>query len=157
MRVLLLSDSHGAVRRMQATIEREADCKTVFFLGDGLSDLEQVRKSFSDRNFVAVCGNMDLKSAYTSYDDFAYKYLEGHTIIATHGHRVSVRSTLTDYLAKAQGVLADIALYGHTHRQDRQMRAGVLFVNPGALCDGKYAVLTLTKTQADVAFCTCAF
>ncbi len=157
MRVLLISDSHGAVRRMQATIEREADCKTVFFLGDGLSDLARIRAGFPDRTFIAVRGNNDWETEYTSYDDFAYKYLEGHTVIATHGHRVSVRSTLTDYLEKAQGVLTDIALYGHTHRQDQQTRSGVLFVNPGALCDGKYAVLTLTKTQTDVAFCTCAF
>lgn len=157
MRVLLLSDSHGAVRRMQATIEREADCPVVFFLGDGLSDLERVRKAFPDRKFVAVRGNIDWETEYTSYDDFAYQYLEGHTIIATHGHRVSVRTSLMDYLKKAQGVLADIALYGHTHRQDQQIRAGVLFVNPGALCDGKYAVLTLNETQADVQFCRCAF
>lgn len=157
MRVLLLSDSHGAVRRMHSVIEQEADCKTVFFLGDGLADLEQVRNDFPDRSFVAVCGNMDLKSAYTSYDDFAYKYLEGHTIIATHGHRVAVRTTLTDYLQKAQGVMADLALYGHTHRKYAETRNGVLFVNPGALCDGSYAVLELTDTQTDVQFFRCAF
>jgi len=157
MRVLLLSDSHGAVRRMHSVIEQEADCKTVFFLGDGLADLEQVRNDFPDRIFVAVCGNMDLKSAYTSYDVFAYKYLEGHTIIATHGHRAAVRTTLTDYLQKAQGVMADLALYGHTHRKHAETRNGVLFVNPGALCDGSYAVLELTDTGTDVQFFRCAF
>ena len=155
MRVLVVSDSHGFAQRLLSVLEREADCKTVFFLGDGLSDLERVRNRFPDRKFTAVCGNNDWGSAYTSYDDFAYRYVEGHTIIATHGHRVSVRSTLTAYLAKAQGVRADIALYGHTHRQNRETKQGVLFVNPGALCNGEYAVLELTKTQADVSFCRC--
>ena len=157
MRVLVLSDSHGSARRMRAVLEKEADCGVVFFLGDGLNDLERVRKDFPDRTFVAVCGNNDWGSEYTSYDDFAYKYLEGHTIIATHGHRVAVRFTLTDLLAKAQGVMADVALYGHTHRQNTETRAGVLFVNPGALCDGKYAVLDLTETQTNVQFCQCTF
>ena len=157
MQVLLLSDSHGCVRRMRQVLEQEADCKTVFFLGDGLSDLERVRKKFCDRNFVAVRGNNDWDTEYTSYDDFAYKYLEGHTIIATHGHRVSVRTSLADYLKKAQGVMADLALFGHTHRKTAETRSGVLFVNPGALCDGSYAVLDLTDTQRDVRFCRCAF
>ena len=157
MRVLVLSDSHGSVRRMQAVLETEADCPVVFFLGDGLFDLEKVKAVFPNRKFVAVQGNCDRSAEYTSYDDFAYQYIEGHTIIATHGHRVAARYGLGDLLQKAQGVMADIALYGHTHRPNSETRAGVLFVNPGALCDGSYAILTLTKQQTDVAFRRCAF
>jgi len=156
MRVLLFSDSHGAYRRMLAVLEQEADCPVVFFLGDGLADLMKAKAAFPDRKFVAVRGNCDPPGEYTSYDDFAYQYLEGRTILATHGHRVSVRNGLGALLNKAAGVRADIALFGHTHRPQQETRAGVLFVNPGALCDGAYAVLTLTERQAEVSFCRCA-
>ena len=157
MRVLVLSDSHGAVRRMLAVLETEADCPVVFFLGDGLSDLEQAKAAFPARKFVAVRGNCDPPGEYTSYDDFAYQFLEGHTIVATHGHRAAVRFGLGELVQKAQGVRADVALFGHTHRPCRETRGGVLCVNPGALCDGAYAVLTLTRQQTDVSFRRCAF
>lgn len=156
MRVLVISDSHGSARRMQTVLETEADCPVVFFLGDGLSDLEKARAAFPARKFVAVRGNCDRTGEYTSYDDFAYQYIEGHTIIATHGHRAAVRNGLYDLLEKAKGVLADITLYGHTHCPRQETRNGVLFVNPGALCDGAYAVLTLTKQQTEVSFRRCS-
>ncbi len=157
MRVLLLSDSHGAVRRMLSVLQTEADCSVVFFLGDGLSDLEKAKEAFPARKYVAVQGNCDQTGEYTSYEDFAYQYLEGHTIIATHGHRVSARSGLGGLLQKAQGVRADVALFGHTHHPCSETRSGVRFVNPGALCDGSYAVMTLTKQQTEVSFRRCAF
>lgn len=157
MRVLVLSDSHGCAARLRSVLETEGDCPVVFFLGDGLSDLEKVKAAFPARKFVAVQGNCDRSGAYTSYDDFAYQYIEGHTIVATHGHRVAARYGLRDLLEKAKGVRADVALYGHTHRPWQETRDGVLFVNPGALCDGAYAILTLEKQQTDVAFRRCAF
>ena len=157
MRVLVLSDSHGHRRRMCRVLEQEADCPVVFFLGDGLSDLEKAKEAFPARKFVAVRGNCDPAGEYTSYDDFAYRFIEGHTIVATHGHRAAVRYGLHDLLEKAKGVRADLALYGHTHRPSQETRDGVLLVNPGALCDGAYAILTLTKQTADVTFRHCAF
>lgn len=151
MQILLLSDSHGHTHRLRRVLETQPDCKLVFFLGDGLRDLEQVKADFPDRAFVAVRGNNDWNAA-GSYDDFAYKYAKGHTLIATHGHRTAVRCTLRELAAKAQSVRADIALYGHTHQPHRETVDGVLCVNPGALCSGQYAVLHLTKEEIQVSF-----
>ena len=157
MRVLVLSDSHGCVQRLRRVLETEAECPVVFFLGDGLSDLGRVQDAFPARRFVAVCGNCDWQSDAPSAETFAYQYVDGHTILATHGHCVSVRRTLRVLAEKAKGVRADLALYGHTHRAAADTCEGVLCVNPGALCDGRYAVLTLTKQETDVSFCRCAF
>ena len=157
MRVLVLSDSHGHTQRMRRVLEAEADCPVVFFLGDGLSDLEKAKEAFPARKFVAVRGNCDRTGEYTSYDDFAYQYIEGHTIIATHGHRAAVRVSLRDLAEKAKSVRADVALYGHTHVPRREVRDGVLLLNPGALCDGAYAILTFSGQGTDVMFRRCAF
>lgn len=151
MKALLLSDSHGSTARLNAVLNSEADCPVVFFLGDGLRDLERVRPSFPDRTFVCVNGNNDW-NADGSYDDFAYKYLEGHTVIATHGHRVGVRYTLQDLAAKALAVRADVALYGHTHIPRQEFTGTVLCINPGALCEGSYAVADFGPKGVEVTF-----
>ena len=44
MNVLVLSDSHGAVHYLRRILETETECELVFFLGDGLSDIEKVNK-----------------------------------------------------------------------------------------------------------------
>lgn len=151
MKVLVLSDSHGQAVRLRTVLRREADCSLVFFLGDGLRELERVRPDFPERAFVCVNGNNDW-NANGSYDDFAYKFIEGHTVVATHGHRCAVRYSLQDLAQKALDVRADVALYGHTHIPRQDLTRGVLCVNPGALCDGCYAVLDFSKQNIEVTF-----
>lgn len=151
MKVLVLSDSHGYVKHLRAALQRESDCKLVFFLGDGLRDIAQVRAAFPECTWMCVRGNNDWDSG-TDVDDFAYKYIEGHTVIATHGHSVGVRTTLTPLAAKAADVRADVALYGHTHIPRQEYVGGVLCVNPGALYDGRYAVLDVSKKGVEVEF-----
>lgn len=151
MKALVLSDSHGRALNFSRAVEIEKDCKLVFFLGDGVRDFEQVKKDFPNREFIGVCGNNDFSC---ELDDFAYKYVEGNTIIACHGHTVSVKRSLLPLLEKAESVRANIALYGHTHRSDcfYDSYSKIYAINPGALCNGCYAVLTLEKGTFDVKF-----
>ena len=151
MKVLAVSDSHGSFRRLKTVLEQETDCALVFFLGDGLRDLERVRAGFPGKTFVCVNGNNDW-NAEGRYEDFAYKYVEGHTVVATHGHRCAVRHTLRDLAQKAAAVRADTALYGHTHVPRQEFVGDVLCVNPGALCDGRYAVLDFGSRGVEVTF-----
>ncbi len=156
MKVLALSDSHGFASHFAAVLEKEPDCKTVFFLGDGLGDLLQMKEIFPDRIFLAVRGNNDWERRFQAYDETAYKYIEGHTILATHGHRDGVRHTLTDLAVRTQAIRGDLALFGHTHKPTKQIvpGTGVLAVNPGALCNRQYAVLEITKADIAVNFKT---
>ncbi len=151
MKALVLSDSHGYSKNFFRALEAEKDCNLVFFLGDGFRDFEQVKQSFPNRSFVAVCGNNDFSC---NLEDFAYKHIEGNTIIACHGHTISVKRSLLPLLEKAQSVRANIALYGHTHRSDcfYDSYSGIYAINPGALCNGNYAVLNLEKGNFDVKF-----
>ena len=151
MKALVLSDSHGFSARLNGVLKNEADCPVVFFLGDGLRDLERVRTAFPEKTFLCCNGNNDWNAA-EHYDDFTYKYLEGHTVIATHGHRCFVRQGLQELAEKARAVRADVALYGHTHIARQEFVGGVLCVNPGALCDGRYAVLEFSAKGVEVTF-----
>ena len=175
MKALVVSDSHGSTANFSRALEREKDCPFVLFLGDGADDfaagrrdalLELPRKDCrrelplrghgrrrDQRPFDVPPGRGD-NDYFSTLEEFAYKYIEGNTLILCHGHTVGVKRSLYPLLEKAQGVRANVALYGHTHRSDvfYDSYAGIYAINPGALFNGNYAVLTLSKNGVDVEF-----
>ena len=151
MKVLVFSDSHGAAESVREMLRREEDCSVVFFLGDGIDEAERLRDTYKDKKFILVRGNNDW---YSQVDTEAYKYIEGVTLMACHGHKFNVRFSLRELLSSAQSVRANVALYGHTHKSGlyNDPVTGICAVNPGALCEGKYAVLTRERGGFDVDF-----
>ena len=148
MKVLVISDSHSHEQKVRAVIEKEKDCPFVFFLGDGLCDIEKCKDSFPDRRFIRVRGNNDIGFPDEYY---AYRFIEGNTVVATHGHMDSVRCSFHSLISRAVSVRANVVFYGHTHRADvyRDPGSGVVLINPGALVNGRYAVVTLDKNGVD--------
>ena len=151
MKVLVFSDSHGAAESVREMLRREEDCSVVFFLGDGIDEAERLRDTYKDKKFILVRGNNDW---YSQVETEAYKYIEGVTLMACHGHKFNVRFSLRELLSSAQSVRANVAVYGHTHKSGlyNDPVTGICAVNPGALCEGKYAVLTIERGGFDVDF-----
>lgn len=149
MKVILISDSHGFSNNIHSVLEKEAECKTVIFLGDGIQDIQKVMKWFPNHTFICVKGNNDF---YSFEDEIKYKCFNSYTVVITHGHNFSVRQSRRSLISHAQGVLANAALYGHTHKADNSVDelTGIRVVNPGALCDGRYAVLTFDGGEMQV-------
>ena len=144
MKILVISDSHGRKDLALRVIEKESDCKTVFFLGDGEREAVFLKENSKDRSFICVRGNNDYSS---SFEDIAYKHIDGVTFIACHGHRFDVRFSRRTLFYKAADVKAHIALYGHTHvpLTETDALSGVCAINPGALCNGNYCVIDINK------------
>ena len=153
MKVLVFSDSHGAVNYIDEMLFKEKDCQTVFFLGDGMSEVTRIMARYPERKFIVAKGNNDWHS---DADTEAYKYIGGVTIMACHGHIFNVRFSLRELLSSAQSVRANVALYGHTHKSAmyNDPVTGICAINPGALCDGKYCVMTIEKGSFDIDFKT---
>ena len=151
MKVLVFSDSHGASGLVQEMLNKEKDCPTVFFLGDGIDEAEKMKDRYRDKKFILVKGNNDW---YSQTDTEAYKYIDGLTIMSCHGHKFNVRFSLRSLIDSAESVRANIALYGHTHKSGmyNDPVTGICAINPGALCEGKYAVLTIEKGAFDIEF-----
>ena len=151
MKVLVFSDSHGAVTLAEEMLNKEKDCSVVFFLGDGMEEAEKMRERYKDKKFILVKGNNDW---YSQADTEAYKYIEGLTVMSCHGHLFNVRFALRSLLNAAESVRANIALYGHTHKSAmyNDPVTGICAINPGALCEGRYAVLTMEKGTFDIEF-----
>lgn len=144
MKVLVLSDSHGAVHFLRRILDTEPEAEIVFFLGDGLSDIEKIKPDYPKKKFICVKGNNDF---YYQENKEAYKHIDGVTIMACHGDAFRVRSTLRELINKTASVRGNLALYGHTHQRNlySDSATGIFAVNPGAVCDGRYCVLDIEK------------
>ena len=138
MKILILSDSHGAYPALIQAFEREKP-DYVLFLGDGSRDAERLFEKSGATPVCRVSGNCDLMD---DQPDTKLLDVAGIRIAMTHGHRFGVKSGLASYAMYAEKVGASVALYGHTHAANCERRGGVLLVNPGAAVNGKYAVLT---------------
>ena len=56
-KILVFSDSHGSSEYIIRMLDKEPECKTVFFLGDGINETENVIRMYPDRKFIIVRGN----------------------------------------------------------------------------------------------------
>lgn len=146
MKALVFSDSHGCAQRMYDAVLLHSEIDTVFFLGDGIRDIEEIEESFPEKKFITVCGNCDFQN---SANDVAYKYIEGNTIVATHGHKFDVKLTLSHLAQHVKSVLGNTALYGHTHKAEFHFDEinGIYFLNPGSIASGCYATVQFTKNE----------
>lgn len=142
MKLLLLSDSHGDFFACEEALRQNRDADWVIHLGDGEDDLDRVNTLFLDKRIARVRGNCSYGSIYREEQVIT---VEGRKLFLCHGHRLSVKSTLSLLSAKAASLDCAAALYGHTHIQHQEEENGVLLCNPGALRRGEYAVLFVTK------------
>ncbi len=147
MRILVMSDCHGSTRALETVLNRHEDIKKVFYLGDGVAQLDSVKQFYPEREFNAVSGNCDWD---TRYPALAVATVEGVKILYTHGHRLGVKYSTEHIYKTALENGAGLALYGHTHVSKLEYRDGIYIVNPGALRNSRdgfesYAIIDITS------------
>ena len=147
MRILVLSDCHGNRRALETVLDRHNDIKKVFYLGDGVEAVDEMKIFYPDKTFYIVSGNCDWNSAYPSYGEAV---IEGVKIIYTHGHRHNAKYGTERLYETARNVGATLVLYGHTHAAKEEYRDDVYIINPGALSgprEGRegYAVVDISS------------
>jgi putative phosphoesterase len=145
MRILVLSDCHGSLYKLQKAIEAQPDAKNVFYLGDGVSELEEIESLYPDRIFHKVKGNCDWGSDLPTQ---GIATVNGTKIFFTHGHKSFVKQSTAVLRSIAENLGAKIALYGHTHIANVEYENGIYCVNPGALSGSRngsesYAVIDI--------------
>ncbi len=154
MKLIVFSDSHGERRYISRALLSHPDADAVFFLGDGLSDMEECSLGES-RPWLFVRGNCDIYGSVRGTpaplcDEIV---LEGKRIVYTHGHAFDVKFSLDGVMSLAEERRADLVLFGHTHRPLEKYanlsHGGVYIFNPGSVSgrDGSpaYGVITLTE------------
>ncbi len=116
MDILVLSDSHGRVGRIQEVLLRQIKKPdAVIFLGDGLKDIDNV--DIGDIPVYKVSGNCDNGIFYSFNDapDEQCLIIGDKRIFFTHGHRYGVKSTIVPLMSEGAKRASDIILFGHTH------------------------------------------
>lgn len=145
MRIVVVSDSHGAAGRLSTILtvaEQAGPIDAIIHLGDGYWDLRELNTDLPP--VYQVAGNCD---PFRS-DTLDFVTLSGAKLLLTHGHYQHVREGTDDLLALAIDNQCHAALYGHTHIQKMSWQNGILLLNPGAVNDGKYAVLRINRFGA---------
>lgn len=153
MKILVFSDSHGSTLFMRKALNMHRDAEAVFFLGDGLADVDTLAYMFPRVAWIAVRGNNDFSPLFRGAEvkDVETITLGGFKIIATHGnhHYVKNGTGALKRLAKEQG--ADIVLFGHTHTPHEEYVSDdehpFYLFNPGAASgySPSFGVITLDK------------
>lgn len=141
MRLLVVSDSHGArmtLRRLIGQVERESRPEALIHCGDGALDALAYR-AFAP-HFLVVRGNCDL-GCPPDVPLQRLLRLGGLELMVTHGHQDRVKWGLTTLVYRAMEQSAGLCCFGHTHQPLAEWKQGILMLNPGALCDGRYALV----------------
>ena len=142
MKCLVFSDSHGESRYMKEIILMHSDAEAVFFLGDGLREVDVLREGFRDKIWVAVRGNCDF---YAYFGDAPAQkletlYLSGYKISATHGDLYGAKYGLGGLIKLGLDTGADIVLFGHTHlpleKYVSDYERPMYLFNPGSISSG---------------------
>jgi putative phosphoesterase len=134
MKIGVISDTHlskptSELAQLIHTVF--ADATMILHAGD-LTELE-VLEAFSDKEVVAVAGNMDTMDVRNQLPSERVVEAGGFRIGLTHGwgHPFGVPKKIADTFRDV-----DVIVYGHSHRPDNQVRNGILFFNPGAFSGG---------------------
>ena len=144
MKLIVVSDSHydrAALMNLAQEIQRRGDIGAVIHLGDMEGDADWLRNRLAIPVY-SVPGNCDMN--FSAPDELVLSF-EGMNMLACHGHTRRVKQTLDSLVYRALELNVPLALFGHTHARCLRNEGGVLLLNPGALKDGRYALLEVEK------------
>jgi len=136
MKLLLVSDTHGSTRELEAVLKRYAnEVDTVLHLGDFEDDLTRYQRDYPQLKMMTVLGNCD-------FDPFKLTeqilQINGVSILMTHGHIRSVKTDLTRLMRYAREKQVNACFFGHTHQAFMEWNDEIFFMNPGSLGDPRY-------------------
>lgn len=158
MTLLIVSDTHGRVDRLEQLLKMHKDVDALVFLGDGLSDLSRAGVSNYSFTVFAVRGNWDSGMgsimAQKAKDEEIFT-LDGVRFLAMHGHTKGVKGNVINAMYAAERAGADVLLFGHTHEPvDTYVRAGeynldrpLHIFNPGSLANYSYGLCVIQNGE----------
>lgn len=126
--LIALSDTHGNRGVIDGLESIFAENNIIVHLGDTSADGNYIRNKFPEKTHV-INGNCEIASVGENEEIIE---VEDIKIFLCHGHRYSVKSTLTRLAERAKQAGCAIALYGHTHEARADVIDGVTLINPGA-------------------------
>jgi hypothetical protein len=134
-RLLVLSDTHGHIRALEAILNwaqvfsESGGINAGVFLGDGASDLS-FGANASAFEWKMVQGNNDFGVSLPLSDVLDFN---DHRFFLCHGHRCALHDGYHTLAGAARNMKAEAALFGHTHIPCNKNCNNILLVNPGSV------------------------
>ncbi len=132
MKILVLSDSHSALRFMRQCIDKVKP-DAIIHLGDYYDDGKTMGEEYPHIPLYQVPGNCDRYRCPPTAREILITPVCGVPLYMTHGHKHQVKSYLWALLRDARASKVDAVLYGHTHIANcYQEPDGLWVLNPGS-------------------------
>lgn len=131
MKILVLSDSHSALRFMRHCIDIICP-DLIVHLGDYYDDAAAIHEEYSHIPLLQVPGNCDRYRCSSLTQEILISNVDGVTIYMTHGHLHGVKQHTGGLVLDAKAANAQVVLYGHTHVADCRQEDGLWILNPGS-------------------------
>ena len=126
-KIVVISDTHRNKQALANLADIMFESDYVFHLGDCYDDFMDYAYALKEKAFQ-VHGNCDFGS-----DTEIVTEIEGHKILATHGHEYGVKQTRDKLYRRAKELGCDLVFYGHTHVAEIETVKGITFINPGCM------------------------
>ena len=129
MRILIVSDTHGRESNLERVLEEVGNISHLIHLGD-VEGQEDYIEAIADCPVHIVSGNNDFFSSLPREEEL---WIGNYHILMTHGHYygVSMGTSVLEEEALARGFY--VAMYGHTHRPEIEIKDDITILNPGSL------------------------
>lgn len=138
-KLVVISDVHHDFARLERLLPIINSADYLVFCGDGLSDIMRIRGLITVP-MVCVKGNNDI-GLNVKVTDLAGVSFGAAKALVTHGHLQGVRQGAGGLLRLALAKDCSLVFFGHTHTYYDYTEKGVHLINPGALCNGSYALV----------------
>ena len=135
MRILVVSDTHGDLRKLMKAVNAQPSAEIIVHCGDGDEQVQYLKDTIKDKMIVGVRGNCDWCSSLPSKEIIS---VCGKRIFITHGHLYNAKVGLYNIMCAAREEKADILLFGHTHNAMTYYEDGLYVMTPGS-CSGYMA------------------
>ncbi|MFD1018947.1 metallophosphoesterase [Thalassobacillus hwangdonensis] len=146
--VLIISDTHGLTKELQAVKERhQSSVDAMIHCGD--SELDPNAPELE--GFYYAKGNCDFHPEMVEEQSITVGELN---FFVTHGHLFQIKSTLMPLNYRAEEAGADVVCFGHSHMAGAEHVNGRLFINPGSArlprnrVEPTYAILSWESREA---------
>lgn len=143
-KLIVCSDMHGKNSALEQILADEGKIDGLFFLGDGINGAYKKLENYPEMKCYLVPGNCDMMPLVPPV---SFAGIDEVRIMYTHGHTLSVKTGLDRISYYAEEQCADLVMFGHTHRATYKEINGVVYLNPGALQNGEYAVVYINGKE----------
>ena len=149
-RILVFSDTHSDISLCREIIDR-IPADMILHAGDYVSDAQNLKKFYPDKNIEYVKGNGD---AFSYAPSNMVVELDNIRIFLTHGHNEGVKTDteLKKLVASAKANNCTVAVFGHTHIGLERETDGIKLLNPGSSKYGRcYGVIEIEDGKVSTA------